>query len=174
MSKVVNDVLVGLTIAIAGWIIYLTWKWIKNKKAKKRTITILLSEIKDIQKELKQLSNCRNKAHNEYDNLSEGDRLPEELNYSDSYPNMRDKLDLLDAECQIKLSQYYKRIATIKEQYKKFEIIHGDSPEILSILELVESNHPLSAPSVDEICKFLESTEETYKLGEELTISLEK
>lgn len=140
---------------------------------KSRISNLLLSEIEDIQKELKPLSNCRNKAFNEYNNISEEDKLPNELNfYSNICSNNGDKLELLDIKYQIKVTRYYKRIATIKEQYKKFKIIHDDLPEILSILELGEVRNPSSSPSVDEICKFLESTETAYILGEDLTKGL--
>jgi len=174
-EMVLNSLFHWVAVTFIGGIGVSIWRWNKSKKEKRKLNRILSSEIEDIQKELRPLSNCRNKAFNEYDNISEEDKLPEELNfYSNIYSNMGDKLKLLDVKFQIKLSRYYKKIETIKEQYKKFEIIHDDLPIILSILKLAEYDSPLSSPTVDEICKFLESTEEVYKLGEELMVGLEK
>ncbi|MCK4736730.1 MAG: hypothetical protein KAT65_30020 [Methanophagales archaeon] len=133
---------------------------------------LLLSEIELIQKELKPLANCRNKAYNEYDDISEDDRLPDVLYFSSFYCDNTDKLASLNQKCIIKLVQYCNKITTIKKHYNKFEIIHDDLPEILSILELDEFGGKLGSPNVDEICKFLESTEDAYKLGEWLMVSL--
>lgn len=130
---------------------------------------LLLSEIEEIQNELKPLANCRNKAYNEYDNISEDDRLPDVLYFSSFYCDNIDKLAPLNQKCIIKLVQYCNKITTIKKQYTNFDIIHDDSPEILSIIELNDSK---SSPSLDEICKFLETTEEAYKLGKWLMVCL--
>ena len=144
-------------------------KEVERKNEKYRISKLLLSEIDDIQNEFKTLSNCRNKVFNEYDNILEEDTLPDELNFDNTiYSNMGDKLELLDINCQIKLSQYYKRIETIKEQYKKFEVIRGNSPVFVTLIEFDDKIGQGGSPSSDEIYKFLESTERVYKLGEEI------
>ena len=173
-SMTVNTLFNWVVVTSVGGIGFIIWKWIKTKKEIRNLNRILYSEIGDIQKELKPLSNCRNKAFNKYDNISEKDRLPDELSfYSDIYSNLGDKLKLLNPECQIKLSRYYNKIATIKEQYKKFKIIHGDLPYCLTVIEMQDLHSSLNTPKIlDEILNFLESTEEIYKLGKELMVDL--
>ena len=168
-EMVVNSLFYWVAVTLFGGIGVIIWKWNKAKNEKRKLNRILSSEIEDIQKELKPLANCRNKAFNEYDNISEEDKLPEEFNfYNTIYSNMGDKLELLDIKYQIKLSRYYNKIEWIKEQYKKFGRIHTNVPPILSIIELEEYSGTVGSPNFDKIIQFLIYTEDTYNCGEDL------
>ena len=174
-TMVVTNLFIWVAVTLAGGVGFVIWRWYKTKKEKRKLKRILSSEIEEIQKALKPLSNCRNKAFNEYDEISEEDKLPEELNFDGTiYSNISDKIDSLDQKSIIKVVQYYKKIGEIKEQYKKFELIHDDYPYRLSIIELQEVRIPSSSPSLDELLKFLSNTERVYDLGEELIHSLKE
>lgn len=172
---VVNDLFSWMAVTLIGGVGVVIWRWDKTKKEKRKLKIILSSEIEEIQKALKPLSNCRNKAFNEYDEISDDDKLPDELNFDSTiYSNNLDKIYSLDQKWIIKVVQYYKKIGEIEEWYKKFELIHDNYPYCLSIIELQEVRSPSSSPSLDEILKFLSTTEIVYDLGEELMHSLKE
>ena len=178
-TKVVNEVLVGLTVAIAGWIIYLTWKWNKNKKAKRRNLTILLLEIEVNQKLLKPLSDSVAKALDGVVECSEEDKLPNELTFERGiYSALTDKLNLLDGATVNKLVEYYSDINHIEKEYNKLELFHGMSYIFLILIEFDEKigrrfNND-NSPTFDEMDEFLRRAKKVYDLGEELVICLKE
>lgn len=88
---------------------------------------------------------------------------------------MGDKLKLLNPECQVMLSRYYNKITTIKEQYDKFEIVHGNLPYYLTIIEANDLRASLKTTKIlGSVLEFLESTEEAYNLGEKLIHDLKE
>lgn len=176
LKMIVNNLINWFIITSLGGIGYIVWTGYKTKNEKRKLKIILYPEINDIQNELKTLSNCRNKAYNEYDSISEKDRLPQELNfYINTYSNVGDKLKLLNPECQVMLSQYYNKIGTIKEQYEKLKTVHGNLPSCLTSLELRDLRSSLKTTTIlDSVLEFLESTEEAYSLGEKLIHDLKE
>ena len=182
-ETVVNEVGIWLILAffvVLGWVI----RWVIRqifkirgyKKEKKIISERLLSEIWRNQKLLKPLSDSVVKVLDSNDELSEDEKLPNDLNFDRTiYLNSSDKLGLLNNICREKLEQYYSDLQLIENQYTKLELIHGNSYGFLRYLEFKELTvikAQVTKPEWHEIKSFLKHTKEVYDLGTESITSL--
>ena len=177
-AKVVNEVLIGLTIAVAGWIIYLLWKLYKNKNEKRILTGRLLSEIYRNQKLLEPLYIAAVIFESDERNFSEEIKIPKELKFNRSiYSESSNKLGLLDDESRKLIDNYYPELSNIENEFEKFDDIHGVSHEYL-LGYLVNLNRPGHLDYNDnflggvEIEEFLRHAKKVYDLGAELIKSM--
>ena len=138
-------------------------QYFNMRSTKKYTAKVFLSEVKANQNLLQPLSDSLAKVSDSDIEVSEEDKLPNELRFDRTiYSALSDKIGLLDNKCIEKVVQYYVEIKYIEEQYKKFEMIHGSPLSFLLVIELKDE-------AWDEIEEFLRNTEKVYNLGKELT-----
>lgn len=181
---VIGGLSLGLVIEVVGLLREL-FKEHREERAKKiesqnekRTIFgRLLSEIERNQRLLQPLADSVTRALDSNDELSEEDKLPNDLNFDRTiYSNSSDKLGLLDDGNREKLDQYYSDLKYIGGQYERFQLIHNMSYSYLVVLELKDKSGKwnYSSPFWDETEKFLRHAKKIYDLGEELIIGLKE
>jgi glutathione peroxidase-family protein len=180
---VITGLSVGVLIEMGGFLREL-YKEYREEKAKetesqneKRSISgNLLSEIEANQIRLQPISVNVAKILDSNDELSEEDIFPNELIFERSiYSALSSKLGLLDDKTRSKLIQYYSDIKYMEDQYKKLELIHGNSYGFLRYLEfkeLIEIKFQIIKPGWHEIEEFLRHTKNVYELGRDLIMDL--
>jgi len=186
-SKLVNEVVIILISGIVGLITGILYSKYKLKKAEeskkrdkfeqeqnkeveskneKRILTgKLLSEIHRNQKLLKPF------------NLSDNNKLPNELKFHRSiYSELSDKIVLPDDVIMEIIDEYYPKLNYIENEYKKLELIHGETDVRTFLLrrQLEESRQTtMSIPSSEVIEYFFKVTNEANNIGIELIKYLE-
>ena len=195
-AMVVNNIVIILISAIVGIvvaIIVFKYKWKKAEESKKRDkleqeknreverkniisnlIQSLIPEININQNRLQPLSDCVDKVL-DCDNCeySETEILPKKLHFERTvYSSLLGKIGLLDNDIIAKMIRYYSETKDIEEEYKKLDIIHGNSHGFLFYL-IVDHKHKDIPPSTDEIIGFFRHTKKVYDLGSDLIINME-
>jgi hypothetical protein len=171
----VGAIIVGAIIAgLVGIATNRVNQYFNMRSTKKYTAKVFLSEVKANQNLLQPLSDSLAKVSDSDIEVSEEDKLPNELSFDRTiYSALSDKIGLLDNKCIEKVVQYYVEIKYIEEQYKKFERIHGSPLSDLLAIQLEDEagrfNYNSNSPRWDEIEEFLRNTEKVYNLGKELT-----
>lgn len=155
--------------------------WYKERKEKRATIRLILSEIELNQSRLKPLSDAT-KVLGSDEEISEENLFPNELNFNyRGFSVLQDKIGLLNE--MAKIYKYYNELDVIKKGYPKLNIHESFSPDGQKInsglpfshLIYLEFNKKLGKHNnLSEIEGFLRHVKEVYSLGEELIIELKE
>ena len=167
MSSEIVGIIVGAILAgCIGIFIALYAEYRENRRTKKNTSIVLLSECEANQNLLQPLDSIIKVLDEKIENSNEY-TIPYELNFDRIiYSTLADKIGLFDNKIVKKIVQYYMGIKNIEEQYSKLELYQGFSPSALTVIKFKdEAGRP---SSWNEIEDFLRNVEKVYDLGEDI------